>query len=124
MSEHYFNLTSFLTSLSQEELIVYERTKRFLKLEKKLFNTILTQPKVELIFNFSTQDGIYSILALIEAMDSILNDLEFKIFNEISSDDLLTIFHNGKTLVIGIANYDQNSEIFSNIQLEIYEFLR
>jgi hypothetical protein len=124
MSEYYFNLTSFLTSLSQEELLVYERTKRFLKLEKKLFNTILTQPKVELIFNFSTQDGIYSILALIEAMDSILNDLEFKIFNEISSDDLLTIFHNGKTLVIGIANYDQNSEIFSNIQLEIYEFLR
>jgi|LakMenEpi03Aug12_release.lakeMendotaPanAssembly.Ray.scaffolds.fasta_scaffold269386_2 hypothetical protein len=124
MSEPYFNLTSFLTSLSQEELLVYERTKRFLKLEKKLFNTILTQPKVELIFNFSTQDGIYSILALIEAMDSILNDLEFKIFNEISSDDLLTIFHNGKTLVIGIANYDQNSEIFSNIQLEIYEFLR
>ena len=124
MSEPYFNLTSFLTSLSQEELLVYERTKRFLKLEKKLFNTILTQPKVELIFNFSTQDGIYSILALIEAMDSILNDLEFKIFNEISSDDLLTIFHNGKTLVIGIANYDQNSEFFSNIQLEIYEFLR
>ncbi len=124
MSEPYFNLTSFLTSLSQEELLVYERTKRFLKLEKKLFNTILTQPKVELIFNFSTQDGIYSILALIEAMDSILNDLEIKIFNEISSDDLLTIFHNGKTLVIGIANYDQNSEIFSNIQLEIYEFLR
>jgi hypothetical protein len=124
MSEYYFNLTSFLTSLSQEELLVYERTKRFLKLEKKLFNTILTQPKVELIFNFSTQDGIYSILALIEAMDSILNDLEFKIFNEISSDDLLTIFHNGKTLVIGIANYDQNSEFFSNIQLEIYEFLR
>jgi hypothetical protein len=124
MSEYYFNLTSFLTSLSQEELIVYERTKRFLKLEKKLFNTILTQPKVALIFNFSNQDGIYSILALIEAMDSILNDLEFKIFNEISSDDLLTIFHNGKALVIGSANYDQNSEIFSNIQLEIYEFLR
>ena len=118
------NLNSFIASLSQEELEVYESVRRFLKLEKKLFNTILTQPKVVLIFNFSNQDGIYSILALIEAMDSILNDLEFKIFNEISSDDLLTIFHNGKTLVIGIANYDQNSEIFSNIQLEIYEFLR
>jgi hypothetical protein len=124
MSEHYFNLTSFLTSLSQEELIVYERTKRFLKLEKKLFNTILTQPKVALIFNFSNQEGIYSILALIEAMDSILNDLEIKIYNEISANDLLTIFNNGKALVIGSANYDQNSEIFSNIQLEIYEFLR
>jgi hypothetical protein len=124
MSKPYFNLTSFLTSLSQEELIVYECTKRFLKLEKKLFNTILTQPKVALIFNFSNQDGIYSILALIEAMDSILYDLEVKIYNEISANDLLTIFHNGKTLVIGSANYDQNSEIFSNIQLEIYEFLR
>ena len=118
------NLNSFIASLSQEELEVYESVRRFLKLEKKLFNVILTQPKIKLVFNFSTQDGIYSILALIEAMDSILNDLEFKIFNEISSDDLLTIFHNGKTLVIGIANYDQNSEIFSNIQLEIYEFLR
>jgi hypothetical protein len=118
------NLNSFIASLSQEELEVYESVRRFLKLEKKLFNVILTQPKIKLVFNFSTQDGIYSILALIEAMDSILNDLEFKIFNEISSDDLLTIFHNGKTLVIGIANYDQNSENFSNIQLEIYEFLR
>jgi len=50
MSEPYFNLTSFLTSLSQEELIVYERTKRFLKLEKKLFNNILKQPKIKLFF--------------------------------------------------------------------------
>ena len=124
MSEHYFNLTSFLTSLSQEELLVYERTKRFLKLEKKLFNTILTQPKVELIFNFSTQDGIYSILALIEALDSILNDCEIEVYNKSNLHNILTVFHNEKSLVINNLNYDQSSENFSNIQLEIYEFLR
>ena len=124
MSEHYFNLTSFLTSLSQEELLVYERTKRFLKLEKKLFNTILTQPKVELIFNFSTQDGIYSILALIEALDSILNDCEIEVYNTSNLHNILTVFHNEKSLVINNLNYDQSLENFSNIQLEIYEFLR
>ena len=124
MSEYYFNLTSFLTSLSQEELLVYERTKRFLKLEKKLFNTILTQPKVELIFNFSTQDGIYSILALIEALDSILNDCEIEVYNKSNLHNILTVFHNEKSLVINNLNYDQSSENFSNIQLEIYEFLR
>jgi hypothetical protein len=124
MSEHYFNLTSFLTSLSQEELLVYERTKRFLKLEKKLFNTILTQPKIKLVFNFSTQDGIYSILALIEALDSILNDCEIEVYNKSNLHNILTVFHNEKSLVINNLNYDQSSENFSNIQLEIYEFLR
>jgi hypothetical protein len=110
--------------LSQEELEVYESVRRFLKLEKKLFNVILTQPKIKLVFNFSTQDGIYSILALIEALDSILNDCEIEVYNKSNLHNILTVFHNEKSLVINNLNYDQSSENFSNIQLEIYEFLR
>jgi hypothetical protein len=118
------NLNSFIASLSQEELEVYESVRRFLKLEKKLFNVILTQPKIKLVFNFSTQDGIYSILALIEALDSILNDCEIEVYNKSNLHNILTVFHNEKSLVINNLNYDQSSENFSNIQLEIYEFLR
>jgi hypothetical protein len=118
------NLNSFIASLSQEELEVYESVRRFLKLEKKLFNVILTQPKIKLVFNFSTQDGIYSILALIEALDSILNDCEIEVYNKSNLHNILTVFHYEKSLVINNLNYDQSSENFSNIQLEIYEFLR
>jgi hypothetical protein len=118
------NLNSFIASLSQEELEIYESVRRFLKLEKKLFNVILTQPKIKLVFNFSTQDGIYSILALIEALDSILNDCEIEVYNKSNLHNILTVFHNEKSLVINNLNYDQSSENFSNIQLEIYEFLR
>jgi hypothetical protein len=118
------NLNSFIVSLSQEELEIYESVRRFLKLEKKLFNVILTQPKIKLVFNFSTQEGIYSILALIEALDSILNDCEIEVYNKSNLHNILTVFHNEKSLVINNLNYDQSSENFSNIQLEIYEFLR
>lgn len=124
MSEFFYNTSSILVLLSQEELDVYERIKRFLKLEKKLFNALLTQPKVKLIFNFSNQDCAYSILALIEAMDFILNEFEVEIYNKSKSHDFLIVFYNEKNIILDNLNYDQNSEYFSNIQLKIYEFLR
>jgi hypothetical protein len=123
MSES-FSIILFLNSLNQEEIKDYESVKRFLKLEKKLFNAILTQPKVKIIFNFSNQDGVYSILAMIEAMDFILNEFEVEIYNKSKSQGFLTLYYNEKSLILDSLNYDENSEYFSNIQLKIYEFLR
>jgi hypothetical protein len=123
MSES-FSIILFLNSLNQEEIKDYESVKRFLKLEKKLFNAILTKPKVKIIFNFSNQDGVYSILAMIEAMDFILNEFEVEIYNKSKSQDFLTLYYNEKSLILDSLNYDENSEYFSNIQLKIYEFLR
>ena len=124
MSESFYNTTSILEFLTQEKLEIYERIKRFLKLEKKLFNVLLNQPKVKVVFNFNNRSGVYSILALIEAMDFILNDFDIEIYNNSKSHDFLTLFYNEKSIVLDHFNYDDHSEYFSNIQLKIYEFLR